>query len=46
MDKKLNETEGAVNEVRVASIKKILSKLQGTIDYVLKIMHLFKRMKR
>ena len=34
MYKKLCETEGAVNEVRVDSIKKILSKLQRTIDYV------------
>ena len=34
MYKKLSETEGAVNEVRVDSIKKVLSKLQRTIGYV------------
>ena len=34
MYKKLSETEGAVNKVRVDSIKKVLSKLQRTIDYV------------
>ena len=34
MYKKLSETEGAVNELRVDSIKRILSKLQRTIDYV------------
>ena len=34
MYKKLSETEGAVNEVRVDSIKKVLSKLRRTIDYV------------
>ena len=34
MYKKLSETEGAVNEVRVDSIKKVLSKLQRIIDYV------------
>ena len=32
--KKSSETEGAVNEVWVDSIKKILSKSQRTIDYV------------
>ena len=34
MYKKLSETEGAVNEVRVDSIKKVLSKLQRIMDYV------------
>ena len=34
MYKKLSETESAVNEVRVDSIKKILSKLQRIIEYV------------
>ena len=34
MYKKLIETEGAVNDVRVDIIKKILSKLQRTVDYV------------
>ena len=34
MYKKLGETEGAVNEVRVDSIKKVLSKLKRTIGYV------------
>ena len=34
MYKKLSETKGAVNELRVDSIKRILSKLQRTIDYV------------
>ena len=34
MYKKLSETEGAVNEVRVDSIKKVLSKLQRIVDYV------------
>ena len=36
MYKKLSETKGAVNEVRVDSIKKVLSTLQRIIDYVLK----------
>ena len=31
--KKLSETKGAVNEVRVDSIKNVLSKLQRIIDY-------------
>ena len=34
MYKKLSETKGAVNEVRVDSIKKVLSTLQRIIDYV------------
>ena len=34
MHKKLSETEVAVNETRVDSIKKVLSKLQRTMDYV------------
>ena len=34
MYKKLSETEGAVNEVQVGSIKKVLSKLERIIDYV------------
>ena len=34
MYKKLSETEGAVNEARVDSVKKVLSKLQRIIDYV------------
>ena len=37
MYKKLNETENTeINEIRVNLIKEILSKLQKTIDYVLK----------
>ena len=47
MYKKLSETKGAVNEVRVDSIKKVLSTLQRIIVMYLKIMHLrVKRMKR
>ena len=34
MYKKLSETKGAVNEVRVDSIKKVLSILQRIIDYI------------
>ena len=34
MCKKLSESKSAVNEVRVESIKKVLSKLQRIIDYV------------
>ena len=34
MDKKLSKTEVAVNDIRVGSIKKVLSKLQRTIRYV------------
>ena len=34
MCKKLSESKGAVNEVRVESIKKVLNKLQRIIDYV------------
>ena len=34
MYKILRETEGAMNEVWVDSIKKVLSKLQRIIDYV------------
>ena len=33
MYKKLSETKGAVNEVRVDSIKKVLSKLKIIISY-------------
>ena len=33
MYKKLSETKGAVNEVRVDSIKNVLRKLQRIIDY-------------
>ena len=33
MYKKLSETEGAVNEVRVNSIKNVLSKLKRIIKY-------------
>ena len=34
MYKKLNETEGTVNKVRVDSSKKVLSKLQRIVHYV------------
>ena len=34
MYKKLSETKGTVNEVRVDSIKKVFNKLQRIIDYV------------
>ena len=34
MYKKVSETEGAVNEGWIDSIKKVLSKLQKNIDYV------------
>ena len=34
--KKLRETEGAVNKVRIDSTKKVLSKLQRIVDYVSK----------
>ena len=34
MYEKLSKTEGAVNDVRVDSFKKVLNKLQRTIDYV------------
>ena len=34
MCKNLSETEGVVNRVRVDSIKKVLSKLQRTVEYV------------
>ena len=47
MYKKLSETKAALNEVRVDSIKKVLSKLQRIINMHLKMMHLrLKRMKR
>ena len=47
MYKKLSETKAAVNEVRVDSIKKVLSKLQRIINMYLKMMYLrLKRMKR
>ena len=36
MYKKLSKTEGTVNEVRVDSIKKVISKLQRIIDYIAK----------
>ena len=36
MHKKLSETKGEVNEVRVDSIKEVLSKLQRIIDYTSK----------
>ena len=34
MYKKLSETEGAVNKVRVDSTKKVLNGLQRIVDYV------------
>ena len=37
MYKKLSKTEGAMNEVRVDSTKKVLSKLQRITDYVTKV---------
>ena len=34
MYKKLSETEGTVIKIRIDSIKKVLSKLQRTVDYM------------